>query len=75
MSIWTKAFWKDAAERVVATAAQVAVAMLSADGMGVLDVAWTQTGSVVALAALLAFFKALAASRVGSSYEPTHASK
>ena len=61
--MWTRVFWKDTAERTVATAAQAAVAMLSADGLGVLDVDWADVGSVSGLAALLAVLKALIAAK------------
>ena len=37
MSIFTAAFAKAAAERAISTAAQSAIAMLSADGLGVLN--------------------------------------
>lgn len=34
LSVWTTAFWRDAAERTVATAAAGAVTALTADGLG-----------------------------------------
>lgn len=65
MSIWTRAFWTDTAERAISTTAQAAVAILSADGLGIVTVDWAQVGSVAGLAGMLAVLKALAASRTG----------
>lgn len=61
--MWTRIFWKDTVERTVSTAAQAALAMLSADGLGVLDVDWADVGSVSGLAAILAVLKALVAAK------------
>ncbi len=63
--MFTRIFWRDTAERAVSTAAQSAVAVLSAEGLGLLDVSWLDTASVSGLAALLAVLKALAASHMG----------
>lgn len=63
--MFTLAFWKDAGERAIATAAQSGLALLGAEGLGVLTVDWTEVASVAALAAVLAVLKALAASRLG----------
>lgn len=65
MSIFTKQFIKASGERAISTAAQSAIAMLSADGLGVLNTDWGQVGSVTALAAILSILKALAASQLG----------
>lgn len=65
--MFTRAFWKDAAERAVATAAESAVAVLGIDGLGLLDVGWTEVGSVAGLAGLVAVLKAIIASRTGDS--------
>ncbi|MBI0297652.1 holin [Streptomyces sp. PRKS01-29] len=58
----TAAFWKATAERVVRTFAQAELALLSGDGLGVLDVDWGQTLSVGGLAAVLALLTAIATS-------------
>ncbi|HEU5223921.1 MAG TPA: holin [Candidatus Lumbricidophila sp.] len=63
--MFTLTFWKDTIERAIATTAQVAIALLGADGLGVLTVNWPQVGSVASLAGLLAVLKALAAARLG----------
>jgi len=64
-SIFTPAFWRDAAERAISTAAQTAVALLSVDGLGLLDVDWTATASAAGLAALVSVLKSIVASRSG----------
>jgi r1t holin len=50
--MWAAKFWKDALERAVKTFAQAALALLTGDGLGVLDVDWGTVGSVGLLAAL-----------------------
>lgn len=51
--MFTLAFWKDAIERALKTAAQTAVALIGTGMVGILDVDWTQIASVSAVAALL----------------------
>lgn len=51
--MFTLAFWKDAIERAVKTAAQTAVALIGTGMVGILDVDWVQVASVSAVAALL----------------------
>ena len=60
--MWSRTFWRDAAERATATAAEAALALVTANGLGVLDVDWAHVGSVSALAAVAAVLKALVAS-------------
>lgn len=62
----TRAFWMATLERVLRTFAQAEVALLSGDGLGILDVDWGQTLSVGGLAAVLAVLTALATSGVGT---------
>lgn len=59
MSIYNPTFWKGVVERALSTAAQSAIAVLTTDVAGILDVDWTQTGSVVGLAALLSVLKSI----------------
>lgn len=63
--LYSLPFWKDAAERAISTAAQSAIALLSVDGLGLLEVDWTVTASAAGLAALLSVLKSLAASTTG----------
>ena len=73
MSIYaTAAFWKAAAERALKTAAQVALALLSADHLlGVLDVDWQATGSATLLAALLSVLSSIASAKISSDGSPS----
>lgn len=65
--MFTLMFWRATFERAVSTAAQAAVALVSAAGLGILDVDWAKVGSVSALAGVAAVVKALAAAGFGSS--------
>lgn len=58
--MWTKDFWVDALERAVKTFAQAAVATISANAMGVLDVDWLAVLSVAALAGVISIFTSVA---------------
>lgn len=65
MSIFTKTFLTATLERAVKTAAQSAVGLLGADGLGVLDIDWTSVASVSALAAVVSVLTSVASSAVG----------
>lgn len=58
----TGAFWKATSERVVRTYAQAVLALLTGDGLGLLDVDWGQAFSVGGLAAVAALLTAIVAS-------------
>jgi len=60
MTIFTRAFWMGAAERGIKTTAQSAVAVLTADVTGLLDVDWTTTASVAGLAGLVSVLTSIA---------------
>lgn len=62
--MWTKKFWKDTAERVLATAAQAAAGAIGATAV-IQGVDWRVVGGTAATAALLSLLKALYASRRG----------
>ena len=64
--MYTITFWKDAAERAIRTAAQALLALWATDISGVLEVDWTQAGSVSALAALMSLLMSVAATGTGS---------
>ena len=53
--MFTKAFWKEAAERAIKTAAQVVLTFIGLDGAGLLGLNWTVAGVGNAGAALAWF--------------------
>ena len=63
--MFTLAFWKDAGERAVKTAAQTAVALIGTGMVGILDVDWAQVGSVTAVAALLSILTSVGSGPAG----------
>ncbi len=63
--MWTATFWKDLAERAIATFAQSLVAVLVIVEGGLFGVDWSQGLAVAGLAALIAILKGIAASYVG----------
>ena len=66
MNRWTSgAFWSDTIERVVRTAAQAALGVITAGSMGILDVNWGTVGSISGLAAVVAFLTAFVAGGTG----------
>jgi hypothetical protein len=71
LSIWTGLFWKDTAERVLATVAQVLIAVLSVDGLNLVALDWQAIASAVAIAGALALLKAILANAVtGNTVSP-----
>lgn len=65
--MFSSTFFKDLAERVVATAAQAAIAVVAVTGFDVTDTGdLTLAGKVALAAALLAVLKAFAARSVGN---------
>lgn len=69
--MFTKKFWQDAAERVVSTAAQAAVASIGTTAL-IQGIDWRVVGGTAATAALLSLLKCLYATRRGT--DPTSAS-
>ena len=55
-----KQFWTDAVDRVVASFAQGLIGTAGLDGIGVLDVDWTQSLSLAASYALLSLLTSVA---------------
>lgn len=53
------AFWKAAAERAVKTVAQSAVALITANATGLLDIDWVQLASVSGLAGLISLLTSI----------------
>ncbi len=65
--MFKKRFWKDAAERAVKTAAQVAAATLGANAAGLLDADWVGVASVSGLAAVLSLLTSVASAPLGDA--------
>lgn len=63
--IWSGGFWLDAVERAVGAAAGSALAVLGADGLGVLTADWQAAASVAGLAAVVSVLKSLVAGTTG----------
>lgn len=76
MTIWNSLFWKDVAERVIATVAQVLIALLSVDGLDLVNIDLTATLSTIAIAAALVVLKSLVANEfVGQTVSPASLAK
>lgn len=59
-------FWTDLVERSLSTAAQAALAGVTADSFGLLDISsWQSVGVLAGTAALIAVLKAFAVARGG----------
>ena len=69
--MWTTNFWKQATERAVKTFAQALIAVLTVDGIGVLDVDWQAAGSVAALAAIVSVLTSIVTSQIGEPGDPS----
>lgn len=65
--MWTAAFWKAAAERSVKTFAQALLAVMTADGFGLLDADWVARLSAAGMAAALSLLASIGSSGVGDS--------
>ncbi len=63
--MFTKVFWRDAAERAVATAAQASLAVVGADWFNLLQVDFAAVLGTAAGGAFLSLLKALAARKIG----------
>ena len=80
-----KKFWLAALERATKTAAQSAVAMITAGATGLLDVDWVQVASVSGLAAVVSVLTSIASGASNGEpslagehlkeYEPAHAAE
>lgn len=66
IAIFTKGFYKDLAERAIATFAETLGAILAAGGFGLLDADWLGAISAAGMATLLAILKAFAAAGLNS---------
>lgn len=68
--MFRKAFWKGATERAVKTVAQAAVAFVTADTVGLLNVDYVQLLSVSGLAGLVSLLTSIANADFVAGPEP-----
>lgn len=73
--MWTSLFWKDVAERVIATVAQVLIALLTVDGFDLLTADFTAMAVAAGTAAILVVLKSVAAAYVGGTVSPASLAK
>lgn len=73
--MWTKAYWKALAERVLGVAAATFGGLLSADTFNLLTANWGDVFSATGLAALTTLVLALAATLATTSNGPSFTSK
>ena len=73
--MWTKNFWKQAAERAVKTFAQGAGALLVGEGLGLVNVDWATVGSVAGLAAVASILTSVASAPFGEQADPSMVSR
>lgn len=64
-SIFTRSFFKDAAERSIKTFAQVLAALLASNATGLLDADWPSSLSVAGLAAVVSILSSIGSGYVG----------
>lgn len=69
--MWTRSFWAQTAERMIKTFAQAVLALLTGDGLGIVDVDWKKVASVGALAALASLLTSIVTSGVGEEDSPS----
>lgn len=68
-------FWKDVFERVVATVAQVLIALLTVDGFNLLNADFLAMGVAALTAAILVVLKSVVAANVNSTVSPASLAK
>lgn len=66
-ALTTKLFWADAGERAVKTASQTAIALLTANGVNLINYDWPGFASTVGLATLVSILTSIASSGSGNS--------
>lgn len=65
MTFFDKRFWHDTIERAVKDAAAAAAALLGVDSLGVIDLDFTQMGSVALSAAIASVLFSVASAPIG----------
>jgi hypothetical protein len=63
----TLAFWRAALERAVKTFSQALIAVMTADGLGLLDADWPARLSAAGMAAVLSLLASIASSGIGGT--------
>ena len=69
--MWTKTFWLKTLEWTLKAGCAAAVAFLTANGTGILDIDFKQAASVVGLSTLVAFLTCIAGNSVGNQGTPS----
>jgi hypothetical protein len=69
--MWTKKFWKEAAERAVKSAAQSLLGLWALDGFNVLHADFALAGGVAGGAALLSVLTSIVTSGIGAKDSPS----
>jgi hypothetical protein len=69
--MWSRRFWKQAAERCVKTAAQALVGVVGLDAANALAVDWKVAGAVAAGAVVLSLLTSLASLAIGPGDSPS----
>lgn len=69
--MWTKNFWKQAAERAVKSAAQGLLGMWALDGFNILNADFRLAGGVAAGAAVLSVLTSIVTSGMGEPADPS----
>ena len=73
--MYNSLFWKDLAERLVATVAQVLLGIVTASGFNLLNFDVLSVLAVAGTAALVVVLKALVAANVGGTVSPASLAK
>lgn len=73
--MWTKTFWKQAAERAVKSAAQGLIGMWTLDGFNILHADFALAGGVAAGAAVLSLLTSIVTAGVGEPGSPSAVSR
>lgn len=69
--MWTRAFWKNAAERAVKSAAQAAVLVLGAEQVNAIAVDWADVGGFALGGAALSLLTSLGSLPFGAPDSPS----
>jgi hypothetical protein len=69
--MFTKNFWKQTLERLIKTFAQAILALITGNGLGIVDVNWGRVLSVAGLAALASLLTSIASSGIGQKNDPS----